>query len=191
MLLIFLDSETTGIDPESHRVIDIAFKVVDLETHELITSYESLVFQPMEVWALADPESLQITGLSYEKLMDAPSEKVVASEIAHDLNLMRLQEKSGIFICQNPSFDRLFFNQLISGTLQDEYGWPYHWLDLASMYYAKRLMQDEKWGKALKEQDLSKNRIAEHYGLAPERKPHRAMNGVNHLMECYRALFRP
>ncbi len=79
-------------------------------------------------------------------------------------------------------FDRAFFIQLVHVELQRAMHWPYHWLDLASMYFA--LYPDIK-----KEADLSKNQIAKALNLPVEREPHRAMNGVNHLMECFGALF--
>ena len=41
MLNVFLDTETTGLDPMRHRVIEIAFKVV--ESHEVIVSYEAII----------------------------------------------------------------------------------------------------------------------------------------------------
>ena len=189
MYLIFLDTETTGLNPEKHRILEIAYKVVDTASGHVLISYESVVSQPAEVWAEADPASLDVNGFEWEDTLEGKSEKVVASEISNDLNRLRLGEKEGVFVCQNPSFDRSYFIQLISIDLQEHYGCPYHWLDLASMYWAVRLMQDRKSTEALKESGLSKNQIAKHYHLPPEERPHRAMNGVNHLIACYDAIF--
>ena len=36
--------------------------------------------------------------------------------------------------------------------------------------------------------NLSKNTIARHYGMPPEEMPHCAINGVNHLIDCYSAV---
>ncbi len=36
--------------------------------------------------------------------------------------------------------------------------------------------------------NLSKDQIAEYFGISAEEKPHRAMNGVEHLIKCYRAV---
>lgn len=190
MLLIFLDTETTGLNPEKHRILEIAYKVIDSATGNVLNSYESIVTQPAEVWAEADPESLSINGFNWEQNLHGQSEKVVASEISNDFNHLQLGEKEAVFICQNPSFDRAFFLQLINSDLQTHYGWPYHWLDLASMYWAVRLLKDKQSAHILKEQDLSKNSIAKQYGVPPEELPHRAMNGVKHLIACYEAIFR-
>jgi DNA polymerase-3 subunit epsilon/oligoribonuclease len=188
MYLIFLDTETTGINPEKHRLLEIAYKVVDSITGKTIIGYESIVAQTEEVWAEADPLSLSYTGLQWEEILKGKTEKVVASEIENDLNQLNLREKSGVFICQNPSFDRSFFLQIINAEMQEHYGWPYHWLDLASMYWAVNLLRNRTSTLLFKEGDLSKDEIAKHLRLGPEQSPHRAMNGVNHLMACYEAL---
>ena len=187
MYLIFLDTETTGLNPEKHRIIEIAYKVVDSMTQRVVVSYESIVAQPLEVWAAADPVSLTINGFTWEQTLHGQSEKVVASEIENDFHRLELGQKEGVFICQNPSFDRSFFLQLINADVQEGFGWPYHWLDLASMYWAVCLTSNAH--PITKESDLSKNSIANYYGIPPEGEPHRAINGVKHLMTCYEAIF--
>lgn len=189
MLLIFLDTETTGLNPEKHRTLEIAYRIFDSVTGKDLVRYEALISQPREIWAAADPSSIKIHGFTWENTLGYKTEKVVASEIANDLNHAGLVEKSGVFICQNPSFDRAFFSQLLNVDLQGQYHWPYHWLDLASMYWATRLLKDKTSVREMKESGLSKNNIAAHLGLPQEGLPHRAMNGVNHLIACYKALF--
>jgi oligoribonuclease len=187
MHLIFLDTETTGLNPEKHRILEIAYRVIDSLRGKVVISYSSIVAQPPEIWAAANPASLQINGFIWEDLLHGKSEKVVASEIANDFNHLGLGNKEAVFLCQNPSFDRSFFIQLINAEIQENYGWPYHWLDLASMYWAARFLQSPP--KNFKESDLSKDEIAKHYGIPAEPLPHRAMNGVNHLIACYEAIF--
>jgi oligoribonuclease len=187
MYLIFLDTETTGLNPEKHRIIEIAYKVINSLSKRVVISYESIVSQPLEVWAAADPESLKINGFVWEQLLHGRTEQVVADTIANDLNHLELGQKEGVFICQNPSFDRSFFLQLINADIQEHFGWPYHWLDLASMYWAVCTLS--KAPALTKESELSKNAIANFYGIPAEEHPHRAMNGVNHLIRCYEAIF--
>ncbi len=180
MLMVFLDTETTGLNPFKHRTIEIALKVV--ESKKVLTSYESVVAQPFEVLAEADPRSLQVNGFTQEQILHGKSEKVVATEIENELNHVGFGEKESVFVCQNPSFDRAFFNQLISVEQQQAHSWPYHWLDLASMFWALN-------SNITEERSLSKNAIAQSMGIPTEPDPHRAMNGVTHLMSCYEALF--
>lgn len=189
MLMIFLDSEMTGLNPERHRLLEIAYIVVDSLTGKQLLSYESVIMQSQEVWALADPESIKVCGFTWEKVLSGKSEKAVAADIINDWNRLGLSDKTGVFVCQNPSQDRIFFNQLISPDMQQDYGWPYHWLDLASMYFAVRQIEDKKTVKTLKESGLSKNKIAAHYHIPPEKMPHSALAGVQHLLACYEAMF--
>lgn len=189
MYLIFLDTETTGLNPEKHRILEIAYKVLDTATDRVLIGYEEVIAQPAEVWAAADPQSLKVNGFDWETILGGKSEKFIASQITQDFNHLELSKRGGVFVCQNPSFDRAFFTQLINVDLQEHYGWPYHWLDLASMYWATCVREDQKKASLMKEKELSKNAIARHFGLPEEERPHRAMNGVRHLMACYQALF--
>lgn len=188
MLLIFLDTEMTGLNPQKHRAIEIAFKIVDADSFQTLLTYETLISQPLEIWAYADPKSLEINQLKYEDILQGKSEKVVESEITLSFNSVKISEKTGCFICQNPSLDRMFFNQIVSSELQEQYRWPYHWLDLASMYWAYRhFFGEEKIH--FTERDLCKDRIAAYFNLPSEKHPHRAINGVNHLIACYQKIF--
>ena len=53
MYLIFLDTETTGLNPEKHRIIEIAYRVIDSITGKGLVSYETIITQSAEVWAYA------------------------------------------------------------------------------------------------------------------------------------------
>lgn len=102
--------------------------------------------------------------------------------IQHNIN-----RNNSIFLCQNPSFDRAFFHQIISSKLSEELMLPYHWLDLASMFWAKKEMKNS-YKKDFCFNVLSKDFIAGQLGIFPESKPHRAEAGVDHLIQCYMAL---
>lgn len=183
MLLIFLDSETTGLDSTKHRVVEIAYKIYDTAKKRIVVSNSCIINQPAAVLAEADPKSLKVNGFTEELILTGKSERAVAAEIIHDFNRAGVHQGQALFVCQNPSFDRAFFNQLVSVEMQSEFKWPYHWLDLASMYWM------HKKGELPDEQSLSKNAIAKKLGLPKEAEPHRAMNGVIHLMQCYSSLF--
>ena len=52
------------------------------------------------------------------------------------------------------------------------------------MYWAMHIHKEPfPW-----ETGVSKDKISRAYNLDPEAKPHRAMNGVNHLLLCYEAV---
>ena len=96
--------------------------------------YESVVFQPKSKWDKTDTESLKINGFTYEMILKGKKEKKIGEEIIDIFTKLNLDRKNSVFICQNPSFDRVFFSKIISPDKQEELNWSYHWLDFASMY---------------------------------------------------------
>ncbi|NNM44338.1 MAG: 3'-5' exonuclease [Chlamydiae bacterium] len=189
MLGIFLDTETNGLNARKHKILDIAFKIIDVKTGIFLDEFQSLVFQPLEEWAHSDQESLHVNGFSWEDISKGESLKTISSEIQRIFIKHDIKRGKAVFICQNPSFDRAFFSQIIDADTQESLLWPYHWLDLASMYWVTSIQKGKSnpaffpW-----ETGLSKDKIAAAYKLDPETKPHRAINGVNHLIACYRAV---
>lgn len=184
---IFLDIETSGLNSDKHRTLEIAFEVIDLISGDVQASYHAFADQPKSVWELADKTSLQINGLSLDKMPCAIREEQIAKEITNLFNELAIERTSALYICQNPSFDRVFFSQIIDVDSQESRRWPYRWLDFASMVYAKRLEKAQKKAGPLPwEKGLSKDEIAKELGIAPEQKPHSAKRGVEHLIACYR-----
>jgi oligoribonuclease len=186
MLGIFLDQETTGLDSKKHRVLELAFRVVDLARGKEEGAYCSIIAHPREVWEGRDPMSILVNGFTYEEQRMGKDTQVVQDEVLRIFEKLGIKRGKAVFICQNPSFDRPFFHQIVDPYIQERLFWPYHWLDLASMYWAfemKKSAEEKKF--TLDELQLSKDAIAASYGLPPERRPHRAENGVDHLLLCY------
>lgn len=189
MLGIFLDTETNGLNAAHHRVLELALKIVDLSNGIVLEEFQTLVNQGVENWEKSDPESLRINGFKWEEVSQGKAPKAISQEIIDLFAKHGIRRKKAVFICQNPSFDRVFFSQLIDADTQELLQWPYHWLDLASMYWALSLNKAKvKEGPLPWETGFSKDLIASQYKLPGEAKPHRAMNGVNHLLLCYKAV---
>jgi oligoribonuclease len=185
---VFLDTETNGLNPQVHKILEIAFKIVNLSTGEELEEFQSVVAQPIGAWEKSDQESLKINGFSWEELTKGTTPRQVSQRIIDLFSLCGVRRKKAVFICQNPSFDRVFFSQLIDADTQELLSWPYHWLDLASMHWALTMEKaQKKQGSLPWETGFSKDLIASYYNLPGESKPHRAMNGVNHLLLCYGA----
>ncbi|NGX42819.1 MAG: hypothetical protein K940chlam7_01107 [Chlamydiae bacterium] len=189
MLGIFLDIETTGLDPLLHRPIDIALKVIDLATGEIKGEYQSLIKQSSEVWEQSDPVSIEVNGYTLEQVQQGKDLEVVRKEVVDLFTRLGIARGKAFFICQNPAFDRGFFTQIVGVYTQEKLNWPYHWLDLASMYWATFVHGlNESKGSIPGSINLSKNAIAGKYHIPPEVQPHHAMNGVDHLIQCYQAV---
>ncbi len=189
MLGIFLDSETNGLNFQKHRIVEIAFKIVDILTGQVKDSYESLVCVTQEEWAKSDPASLKVNGFTWEEASKGLPPSMVGTQIQEMFAKNKIKRGEAVFICQNPSFDRVFFSQLIDADIQESLLWPYHWLDLASMYWGKTIKEGSTGtGNYPWETGYSKDKIAIANSLPKEGQPHRAMNGVDHLILCYKAV---
>lgn len=189
VLGIFLDTETNGLNPNKHKIIEIAFKIVDVTTGAQKVEFQTLISQSEDIWKKSDPESLKINGFTWEEISQGPQSLDISEKIKRVFKQMDIRRGAAVFICQNPSFDRIFFSQLIDPDEQEKLQWPYHWLDLASMYWAESIRKAKnREGRFPWETGFSKDRIASSFHLQSEEKPHRAMNGVNHLLLCYEAV---
>lgn len=189
MHAIFLDIETTGLDPKRHHSIDIAFKIIDISKDIPIKEYQSVIRQPPEAWDQRDLTSMKINGYTWEEILTGKGSSEVRSEIIKAFSEVPIQRGAAVFICQNPGFDRAFFSQIVDVYTQESLNWPYHWLDLASMYWAfLSKSYQEKQISFPEVLNLSKNEIAKVFQIPAEKSPHRAINGVNHLIECYQAV---
>jgi oligoribonuclease len=186
MLGIFLDQETTGLDSYRHGLLEVAFKIISLRTGEVKASFQSVVRQSEEAWERRDLESIAVNGFSWEEVVQGASAGEIRKQIISIFESIPIRKGKAVFICQNPSFDRAFFSHLIDVYSQEKLNWPYHWLDFASMYWALQVKQARETEKELPDQiSLSKDTIAQNFLLPKEDKPHRAMQGVDHLLLCY------
>ena len=190
MLGIFLDIETTGCDPRRHVPIDIAFRIIELDGSRAHSCYSALLLPTEEEWERRDPSSMAVNGYEWELLQrSGKTAGGVAAEIRFLFSRAEVSRDSAVFICQNPSFDRPFFSLLVDPYTQEFLGWPYHWLDLASMYWSQQLNAWKQSGERIPPScSFSKDRIAATYRLPPEQKPHHALSGVDHLIACYSAV---
>lgn len=191
MLGVFLDVETNGLNPAKHRTLEVAFSLINLQTGSELSHYHRVVSQSERVWEQSNSRSLEVNGFTFEMVQKGAPEEQVQKEVLTLFEQFKVIRKQAIFICQNPSFDRVFFSQIIDPDEQEMRNWPYHWLDLASMFYAleiKRAQLEKNEGFWAGDIALSKDQIAMSHGLAPEPKPHGAVLGVRHLIDCYEAV---
>ncbi len=103
--LIFIDTETTGLEPRIHEVIEIAIIRVNLKLGTRII-YETKI-KPQHI-ETASPKALEVNGYTEEAWAKAPYLGEIAREIVELL-------KDGIIVGHNVSFD----TSMISGALKE------------------------------------------------------------------------
>lgn len=170
--LIFVDLETTGLDPEQHEIIEIACLVVDGETFVVKKQYEEKI-KPIHL-ETANPNSLQVNGYSDEEWREAKS----LFDVLKEVNQLT---PGGILVGWNVSFDWGFLERGFKylGMLPQ---FDYHRIDVMSIAYAKVYSQKEI-------RELGMRKIAPHLGInLQERKPHRAAEDVQACFEIFKKL---
>lgn len=178
---IFLDCEANGTDFLKHHMLEIAYRIIDLETDTELVSYEAMIAHPKDVWESSNPRSLKVNGILFEELQMGKLPSLVKQEILAQFEKLAIHRENAVFICHNPSFDRGFFQKLMGVDTLEEIHAPYHWLDLASMFWVLKGHHKENFS-------LRKDHICDSLGIEKEVMPHKAMNGCNSLIDCYYAL---
>lgn len=157
MSLVFLDTETTGLDPQIHDVWEIAYAVDGGPIRAGIV-HHSLVG--------ADPKALELNG--YWSRPDELFDRRTAFSFEQDV---RAALEGNTLVAANPAFDAKF--------LQARWGvapWKYRLLDLEA--YALPLLQLDGH-----EAPVGLAKIAERLGVtAPD---HSARADVLTLRECF------
>lgn len=181
MIAVFLDVETTGLDYKRDKLIEVGLIVVDLDQNKVVNSYEAIVKH--EDLILENTTGHHINQISTEEMLkEGKKEELIAFEIEEILIEHAFFMHHGFFICQNPSFDFMFTRHLFACMKTSPRAWPYHWLDLASMYWVK-IGHKSQFPVV-----LSKNNIARQLDIDSEAQPHRALGGALHLLDCYQEI---
>lgn len=192
MKAVFIDVETTGLDFNKHVPLDVAAIVVDLHDMSCVASYSSLIKLYSIQWDDADQEALNVNGFNIDNHHGYRESWEIGQELLSFFLENDIVRGRAVFICQNPSFDRAFIHKLLPQSKMNEFNLPYHWLDLASMYWIKMIdINKPVNGHNLPchtLSSLSKDNIAMCLGIPTEPKPHKALGGVLHLISCYKAL---
>lgn len=158
--IAIVDVETTGLDPRFHEIIEIGMVVFNARTFEIIDTFEMKVKpeRPED----AEPKALQVNGYNDEEWEEAGT--------LHDAMLMMAEKAEGAMFCaHNMVFDWGFLDEAQRKT-GIELPFGRHKLDLLTLAWG-RIPHHKVFSWSLKT-------ICTYFGLPPEPKMHRALQGV-------------
>ena len=175
MRQIILDTETTGLDPAQHGLLEIG--AVHAQTGE---EFQTAV----RCWpgASIQREALAVNGITYSQV-DAP-------ERPHESDALRalLQwlPPQCLIAGMNPSFDRSFLDAAVRRHRGlPSAPWSHRTLDLHSLALAYAVRR----GVSLPERGFHTDAIYEMLGLPPEPKPHAAITGARREFDAFQRIF--
>jgi len=163
MNLIIVDTETTGLDPSKHELIEIAaIRVSTGETFEVKV-------HPLR-FTNADPEALKVNGFNRKEWMDD------AFLLKHGLKMLTdFVGESPTLMSYNISFDKAF----LEAAYRDcKLSYPFHYAPLDLMSLA--------WHKKGGGNVPSLRKACLLFGIEPEGSVHRALAGAEKAYEVYK-----
>ena len=161
--IVILDLETTGLDPETHEIIEIGAVSVD------DGPVFSVKVHPLHL-DVADPKALEVNGYCKEDWADA-------CLLPHALTLLSqfVGEDRPLAMAYNVSFDRSFLERAYR-MCDLPYPFHYHHLDLMTLVWAQK-----KTTLSLKTACLAN-------GIPPEADVHRALGGAMSAYQLYKKI---
>ncbi len=182
MKLGYTDTETTGLDPNVHEVIQAAFII---EENGKILGENEFTFRPKNFDVISQ-ESLDVNGITVAELKKYPPAHLSFARMEKWLNqfIDRFDKNDKMYpVGYNVKFDIQFMVSLFESNNNPYFGSYFNFktIDLLSLMYLHDFMGTHK----LKNYKLGT--VSEHYGLSPS--THDAMDDVRTTRElCHKFL---
>lgn len=176
--LIFIDLETSGLNPLQHCILEIALVIVDVHTGQRIASYESVVKVDRVTFRRSEEGALKCNGFTWKKICDeGVNSDIIRQDIINLFCKHDITYRNSKFIACNCTFDKPFFTKFVGSQRM----FPSYWIDFPSVHFGVMMNN----GVDPDDIQFAKDKIAVTHELPPEEKPHRAMNGVEHMLLLY------
>ncbi|PIS12243.1 3'-5' exonuclease [candidate division WWE3 bacterium CG09_land_8_20_14_0_10_47_33] len=171
--LLFIDLETTGLDPTRHEIIEIGAILVSGKTLKIEKEYQTRV-KP-EHPETADKKALKLSGLS-------PTSWKKAKPLIQVLKELNKLAPGAMLVGHNITFDWTFL-EIAYRNAGISWTFDYHRLDVLSIAYAYAL-NDPKIKR------LRLQALAEHFSIKGGKK-HRALGDARTAYKIFLKLVHP
>ena len=170
--LAFIDVETTGTDPDSHEIIEIAAVIARLKDGELtVTDQLDVKVHPQHIES-ADPQALRVNGYN-------EADWLFATNLADAMRNFADVTKGAVFVAHNLTFDASFVDAAFKKT-GIENQMHFQKVDTLSIAFAVMHHTDDM-GK------LSLRALCEKYGIE-NKKAHSAYADAYATYEVFKKL---
>ena len=171
--LAFIDTETTGFDPEQQEMIEIGCVIVEQKDGKLgsVVDEFELKIKP-EKLENANPEALSVNGYN-------EAEWLFAMSLEQAMQTFAEKTKDCIFVAHNVAFDWSFIQKAFSTTGVEN-----------KLFYAKIDTISFAYGKLHHQTDVARyslGALCERYGITNERA-HTALADARATYEVYKKL---
>jgi DNA polymerase III epsilon subunit-like protein len=182
--LLFLDLETTGLEPSQGACILAIGAVVEKNVKKNPVSEFSILIKPTEQqWKLASPKALEVNGLTWDRLQ----KEGVPFDDARDAFLEWLVSltvrDSFTYVGQNPAFDFKFLHSFMKDELEFIDFPMSDVIDIRDLY---SILVNRKVVPFLKYR--SGENISKAIGVPPEPAVHDALEGARVVRNNYHKL---
>lgn len=178
MKMIFVDTETTGLDPKLNDIVQLAY-IIEIDGEE--KERGELYMQPVDYTTIS-PEALKVNGLTIEKLKTFPSSKEQHGKFVKILskyvNRYNKYDKF-MMVGYNGYFDKEFMNQWFLKNGDKYFGSliDYHILD------AMALINILRYKKIINLENSKLETASKHFGIKMD--AHDAMSDINATRELF------
>lgn len=175
--LAFIDTETTGLLPEQHEIIEIGLVLVD----QSLSKDKKLVLNIVDEWeAKIKPEHLENADPVALKICHYKEEDwVLALSLKEAIKIFAEKTVDSMMVGQNVPFDHSFLEKAFSKT-GVENKMHYHKLDTISIAFTKLYSYEEV-------DKLSLRVLCEYLGVKNERA-HSALSDARATFEVFKKL---
>lgn len=171
--LAFIDVETSGLDPQTHEIIELACIICSRgeSASDLTIEKEFEVKIQMQHPELAEPDALRVNGYN-------PADWIFAYTLPQALEMLNKEAKDCVFVAHNVCFDWGFVEQSYkkAGMTHEFHN---HKIDTLSIAFAKLQGSDAK--------HLSLRALCERFGIVNE-KAHTALADTRAMVEVFKKL---